>query len=173
MHLYRAGQHPEAFLEVVTVRRRPATRRNEHVEDREAAARLLAREQHGVGVADNREVEERLVVGTRDRELARRIISCQGRRGSNCRVVHLFLPVANRTISRRDERSGLPARHPPRSGQTAASATHSAARARVCSATRALMTESQRAWSWRASPGTRSASAAAVSAVFTGLLTRL
>src|SRR4051794_31823023 len=93
MYLYRAGQHPEAFLEVVTVGRRPATRRNEHVEHREAAVGLLTREQDGVGIADNREVDERLVVGTRDRELARRIISGQGRRGSNCRVVHLFLPV--------------------------------------------------------------------------------
>ena len=78
MHLYRARQHPEAFLEVVTVRRRPATRRNEHVEHREAAVGLLTREQHGVGVADNREVDERLVVGTRDRELARRIIGARG-----------------------------------------------------------------------------------------------
>src|SRR3954447_2957005 len=95
MHFYRARQHPEAFLEVVTVRRRPATRRNEHVEHREAAVGLLTREQHGVGVADHREVDERLVVGTRDRELARRIISRQGRRGSDCRIVHLFLPAVD------------------------------------------------------------------------------
>src|SRR4051794_32649636 len=74
MHFYRARQHPEAFLEVVTVRRRPATRRNEHVEHREAAGGLLTREQHGVGVADDREVDERLVVGPGDREVARRII---------------------------------------------------------------------------------------------------
>src|SRR3954454_3918088 len=74
MHLYRAGQHAEAFLEVVTVRRRPAARRNEHVEHREATVGLLSREQHGVGVADNREVHQRLVVGTGDRELARWII---------------------------------------------------------------------------------------------------
>src|SRR6201991_1916618 len=88
MHLYRAGQYAEAFLEVVSVRRRPATGRDDHVEHREAAGGLLTREQHGVGVADNREGEERLVVGTRDRELARWIIGCQGRRGSNCRIVH-------------------------------------------------------------------------------------
>src|SRR4051794_38411562 len=88
MYLYRAGQHPEAFLEVVTVGRRPATRRNEHVEHREAAVGLLTREQHGVGVADNREVDERLVVGTRDRELARWIICCQRRRGSHRRIAH-------------------------------------------------------------------------------------
>src|SRR4051812_17229673 len=93
MHLYRARQHPEAFLEAVTVRRRPATRWNEHVEHREAAVGLLPREQHGVGVADNREVDERLVVGTHDRELALRIISGWERRGSSCRVVHVFLPV--------------------------------------------------------------------------------
>src|SRR4051794_38820797 len=61
--------------------------RNEHVQDREAAVGLLTREQHGVRVADNREVDERLVVGTRDRELARWIIGCQRRRGSTCRVV--------------------------------------------------------------------------------------
>src|SRR4051794_483378 len=88
MHLYRARQHPKAFLEVVTMRRRPATRRNKHVEHREAAGGLPTREQHGVSVADNREVDERIVVGTRDRELARWIIGCQGRRGSTCRVVH-------------------------------------------------------------------------------------
>src|SRR4051794_563405 len=105
MHLYRARQHPEAFLEVVTVRRRPATRRNEHVEHREAAVGLLTREQHGVGVADDRQVDECLVVGTRDRELARWIIGVQGRRGSNCRGIHLFLPVGKRTGPRRDERS--------------------------------------------------------------------
>src|SRR3954467_3813129 len=92
MYVYRARQHPEAFLEAVTVRRRPATGRNEHVEHREAAVCLLTREQHGGGVADNREVDERLVVGTCDRELACRIISGQGRR-SSYRVVHLSLPV--------------------------------------------------------------------------------
>src|SRR3954453_15768106 len=100
MHLYRAGQHPEAFLEVVTVRRRPTTRRNEHLEHREAAVGLLTREQHGEGATANPGGSERLaggaerlVVGTCDPELARRIISCQRRRGSNCRLVHLFLPV--------------------------------------------------------------------------------
>ncbi len=62
---------------------------------------------------------------------------------------------------------------PPCGGQAAAIPTHGAASARVCSATLRSMTESQRAWSSRASSGTRSAIAAAVSAVFTGLLTRV
>src|SRR3954470_10639569 len=52
LDLDRARQHPEALLERVTVRGRPATRRDEHVEQRVAAGGVLTREQHGVGVAD-------------------------------------------------------------------------------------------------------------------------
>src|SRR3954452_11565240 len=81
----------EALLERVPVRGRPATRRDEHVEHREAAGGLLSREQHGVGVADNREVQERLVVGTCDRKLAGRIIGRQRRGGAHWRVVNVVL----------------------------------------------------------------------------------
>jgi hypothetical protein len=70
-----AFEQDEGFFEVVAVRRRSATRRNVHVNDREPARGLLAGDGDGVGVADQSNVGEGgVLIGPRQGEGAAEVI---------------------------------------------------------------------------------------------------
>src|SRR5579859_275533 len=77
-----AFEDAERFFEVVAMRRRPAARRDVHVDSTEAATRVAAGHKKSVGISDNADVREVLVcVGLREGELALKVI------GRNRRIV--------------------------------------------------------------------------------------
>jgi hypothetical protein len=63
-----AFEQDKGLLEVMPMRRRPASRRDVHIDNAEASIGLLARHGDGVGIADQTDV--RKVVGLRQRETA-------------------------------------------------------------------------------------------------------
>ena len=62
------SRQDKSFLEVMSMRRRSATRGNVHINDAEAPIGLLARHRDGLSIADQTDVRE--VVGLRQREIA-------------------------------------------------------------------------------------------------------
>jgi hypothetical protein len=62
----------EGFFEVVAMRRRPASRRNEHIDEAEAARGVFARDQNCVGVADNADVAT--TFSSRDGQFTLRVV---------------------------------------------------------------------------------------------------
>lgn len=71
----------ERFFEVMTVRRRPSTWGNMHVDQAEAARRVLAGEKDRVGVSDDANVREILIFRLRDCEIALKVVGRERRGG--------------------------------------------------------------------------------------------
>ena len=70
----------------MAVRRRAASWRDEHVDEAVASGGVAPGEKNGVGVADDGEVRERLVVvGPRVSDLASKVVGWNGRYGCLCR----------------------------------------------------------------------------------------
>ena len=68
-------EHGEHFLEVVPVRRRPAARRDVHVDEGVPAGGVIAGDEDRVGVADEPDVRQALIfVRPGHGELARRVV---------------------------------------------------------------------------------------------------
>src|SRR5439155_27213713 len=89
-----ALENGEHLLEVVAMGRRAAAGRDVHVEDGEAAVRVLAGENQGVGVARQRDVGQGLVhVGPRRHQIAPRVVGWDGRLWT---VFHSARPVSAR-----------------------------------------------------------------------------
>src|SRR5437879_3880682 len=65
----------ESFFEVVTVRRRPATRGYVHVNQAELSSRVFAAQQYGVCISNHSDMRE-LLIGLRlcNRKIALRIV---------------------------------------------------------------------------------------------------
>lgn len=88
-----AIQQREHLLEIMPVRRRPASSRNQHIDQAIAPGGLRARYQHRIDVADHADARQTRIVRSRQGQLAREIVGGDVRRERGVSLIWLLLAV--------------------------------------------------------------------------------